>query len=91
MTDRAPALGKPVLVRGTLVGIDLATDTARVEIAAGIVSVPRDRVLDGSASADDPIAETRWREHRDANVSRGISFNGISKRDFMAGYAAAAA
>lgn len=78
-------------MRGTLVGFDLAVDAARVETPAGTISVPREYVLDGAALGEGPAAEARWRQHRDDNVSRGISPNGISKRDFMAGYAAAAA
>lgn len=87
MSDRDPALGDPVVIRGELVGIELVTDTARIKTEAGTIAVPRESVHELS-NAD---IESKWREHRDANVRRGLAITGISKRDFLAGYAAAAA
>lgn len=86
MSDRDPALGDQVVIRGKLVGIELATDTARIQTDAGTIAVRRESVHELS-NAD---IESKWRAHRDANVRRGIAITGISKRDFMAGYAAAA-
>jgi len=71
---------------GEVDALDLANDRARVLLDRRQVAVPYAALR---VATDDPD-EDLWRRYRDGLVSTGLSFNGISKRDFMAGLAAAA-
>lgn len=97
MSSHGPALGSTVVIdrtgafkdlsyrrrRGTVIGAHLATDRAVIRTEMNEVTVPYDRIRD---LAESP--EALWTEYRAERLRQGLSYNGISKREFMAGFTA---